>query len=338
MYREYIVQENYNSSLKNNQANNQTSLGGRPSGEACDSPRHMSGGEAVKPRADAALDLKQSANSPTYITSDTGGAGALRRESVPVPVGPANQKSSSFPSLVIYGQSKVKPTWSRRQKRLYKNLSSWISIKKGEGAQILRVDLTSIEGSNYNLTEKLQRLRKLIEKTFHYRIQYFKVETSEGNGVLHMIWAIKHPSPVYISQKWLSDAWKHISGAYIVYICKLATRRQSKKGRQYKFRTIEKHIRDIASYMATQYIADQSAIVRVSWSWWRGDVHIREAFKQFIRLAHIGRYVPGEGLHYLMLPRWKLYHGWTELLLHRLWKAEDRTFILNQEGVMCEYN
>lgn len=242
------------------------------------------------------------------------------------------------PSLVIYGQSRTKSTWTRRQKRLYKNLSSWISVKKGEGAQILRVDLTSIRENNYNLTGKLQKLRRLIEKTFHYRIQYFKVETSEGNGVLHMIWAIKHPAPVYISQQWLSDAWKQISGAYIVYICKLATRRQNKNGRQYKFRTIERHIRDIASYMATQYIADQSAIVRVSWSWWRGDIHLRQAFKDFLRLAHRGRYVPGEGLQYLGLPRWKLYHGWTELLLHRLWSAEDRTFRLKPEGVICEYH
>ena len=46
--------------------------------------------------------------------------------------------------------------------------------------------------------------------------EYCKVRTSEGNGVLHVVYR-----GTYIEQKWLSDVWKELHGAYVVDIRKV---------------------------------------------------------------------------------------------------------------------
>jgi len=172
-----------------------------------------------------------------------------------------NPSSGDSPSLVYIGQSSAFKPWSKRQKRLYQRLLSFEKEALGRGCQLFRVDLTSArEGDNKSLVRGFQELRRRIEKTFGYYIEYFKVETSEGHGVYHMVWAINANRAVWIPQEWLSERWGEIHGAKIVYI------KRMKK---------DKHtVRNVGRYFAVQYLAGQSSFVRMSWSWWRARLAI----------------------------------------------------------------
>ena len=86
------------------------------------------------------------------------------------------------------------------------------------------------------------------------RFEYIKVETEEGvQGVFHVLYFGD-----YIPQKWLSDAWKEITGsAYVVDIraCKDTVKSPKR----------------LARYCVAQYVSGQTAFVRFSWSWgWVG--------------------------------------------------------------------
>lgn len=89
------------------------------------------------------------------------------------------------------------------------------------------------------------------------KLEYLALQTSEGNGVIHLLGVGD-----YIPQKWLSDTWKEIHGAWNVDIRK---ERQTGKGMQF------------ARYMLAQYLKGQKGILRCSCSsnWvypgWRRD-------------------------------------------------------------------
>jgi hypothetical protein len=90
------------------------------------------------------------------------------------------------------------------------------------------------------------------------KIQYCKLETDEGNGVIHALCVGD-----YLPQDWLSKQWQEIHGAWNIDI---RAAKRAGSGSQ-KF----------AAYMLGQYVAGQSGIIRVSCSknWvypgWRED-------------------------------------------------------------------
>jgi len=134
---------------------------------------------------------------------------------------------------------------------------------EGNGYQILRVDLTSANDSNSdNLRKNFRRLRRRVENVFKFDdIEDFVIETSEGNGVLHMVWAWKpkkgfRQRTFYIPHKWLKKEWEKIHGAYRVYV------RQYDKG---SARTRNR----VSGYLVSQYMAKQEGFVRYSYSWRR---------------------------------------------------------------------
>jgi hypothetical protein len=115
-----------------------------------------------------------------------------------------------------------------------------------------------------NLNPHFQTLRKRIERKFMSKVEYFKVKTNEGNGVLHVVYI-----GCRIPQRWLSKAWEEIHNAPIVDI------------REVRCRT-----KQIARYVASQYVAKQeqgfNTYQRMSWSWnwvFRGFVAIWEQLK-----------------------------------------------------------
>jgi hypothetical protein len=174
-----------------------------------------------------------------------------------------NQEKPSFPSLVNIGQS---GTWNRRQRRTFQRLKSWTLYLSCKGYQLLRVDLTSSNerGSEF-LSADFKKLRRRAEKKFKgYKIHFFKVQTFEGNGVLHLVLAVKWNRPIYIAQAWLSEEWASIHGAHRVWIKRM--------------RSKDRDLTRVSRYFSCQYLAGQCSIARVSWSWWRDGLSIARAW------------------------------------------------------------
>jgi hypothetical protein len=110
-----------------------------------------------------------------------------------------------------------------------------------------------------------------VERDLGYKgIETFVVETSEGNGVLHMVWAWLGNREFIVDQKWLSETWENIHGAPIVYI------RWMDRGKD--------SIGRVGRYFALQYLADQrGALVRISWSWKRSRFAIGKAWAFMVK-------------------------------------------------------
>jgi hypothetical protein len=120
------------------------------------------------------------------------------------------------------------------------------------------VDLTTADGGRADLLRKhLQEFRRRIERDLGFKgIEMFIVETTEGNGVLHMVWAWQGGREFIIEQRWLSEQWEKIHGARIVWIPRM--------------RLSKEDIRRVGRYFALQYLSDQrGALKRISWSWKR---------------------------------------------------------------------
>jgi len=98
-----------------------------------------------------------------------------------------------------------------------------------------------------------QVLRKRIGRRFGMCIEYFRLRTSEGNGVLHIVY-----KGGFIPHSWLKNAWNEIWESPIVFI-------QALRG--------EKRL---ARYIVSHYMVGHSGFMRQSWSWgwvFRGFVH-----------------------------------------------------------------
>jgi len=122
-----------------------------------------------------------------------------------------------------------------------------------DGFKVLWVTLTSSPSSSRpRLRKDFQALRKRIEHKFAFGlVEYVCVDTREGHGVLHMLWACKS-SRFFIPQAWLSAQWAEIHGAPVVDV------RAVGKG--------DGDARRLSRYMVTQYCAGQDALVRLSQS------------------------------------------------------------------------
>ncbi len=157
-----------------------------------------------------------------------------------------------------------KQIWTTKQKRCYHRLRSMLCYWEGNGYQILRVDLTSSRESNVeDLRKNFRLLRRKVETTFDFpEIEDFIVETAEGNGVLHMIWAWKakkgfREKPFYIPKQWLSDEWSKLHKAIIVHIAEYDQKSSRSRNR-------------VSAYIVSHYLsAGQGDLVRYSYSWRR---------------------------------------------------------------------
>jgi len=194
--------------------------------------------------------------------------------------------------------------YSRKQKRTFKSLLSWCTYYRGKGFQLFRLDLTSSKISpREKMGENFQLLRRMIERKFKCRVLYFKIETSEGNGVYHMVVAIKSNRAVYIPQKWLSKKWRKLHMAPVVYIKRVSSG--------------HRNLRNIGKYLMEQYLAGQSALLRVSWSWWRSGITFSRAFSDFYceaRNAFLSGCAKGESRFTRIITYGEAMRAWTVLL------------------------
>jgi len=182
------------------------------------------------------------------------------------------QKESS-PSLDInshnYAAQRRTPE-ERKRGRLWHQLQSGIARHKGERLRFLTLtsstdeDVLPLGKAWQRLKDRITRLTpaKLLKGGYIHAndirkyyggqllkplsINYLKVETREGNGVLHVLYYGD-----YIPQQWLSNHWQDLRGAYQVDIRSSSPSRAGGS-------------RGLASYILRQYVADQDALVRYS--------------------------------------------------------------------------
>lgn len=173
------------------------------------------------------------------------------------------------PSLVVYSQSRTCRTWTKKQSRVYNSLMSFFLEVSSRKLQTFRVDLTTADGGiPENLSDDHKELRKRVKRVFGYDIEHYQVITSEGNGVMHGVWAIESKKSAYIPQAWISEQWESIHGAKIVWIERVHGKR---------------HYKNSAQYFASHYLAGQGDLVRHSYSWHKCKISLGRGWSSFKR-------------------------------------------------------
>lgn len=190
----------------------------------------------------------------------------------------AGSGSGGLPVLDSIGQFSALPAntskkrrewvpWDRQQKRAFHRAQSYLTVWSQAGYHALFVTVTTGPGGPADkLSRHFAELLRRIERHFKFPgLEYFKVETSEGNGVVHAVIAWRprdgyRQRPFYIPKWWLHEEWKTIHGAWATSVDKVTMHPGSAKG--------------ISRYIANQYLAGQekngvSALVRMSGSWRR---------------------------------------------------------------------
>jgi hypothetical protein len=242
--------------------------------------------------------------------------------------------ASCSPSLVYNGQESIskspvfKSQWDRQQRRIYSKLQSFTVLKSSEGYQLFRVDLTTGIGGNAGLmSAHALELVKRVGRVFGYSVEYFWVRTAEGHGVMHGVWAVKHEKAVYIPQVWLSSQWEEIHGAHRVWIKRIST-----KG----------HLKNAVRYLVNQYLANQSSIVRCSYSWNKCKVSLGRGWSSFKKIISskcpVLRYERLYGRDVAIrdwLPMRSMITMWQSLLTHGLCIfGDDVIEIVDRDVVM----
>jgi len=201
----------------------------------------------------------------------------------PLPeVNPPSEVSSSVPLLDIFSQSSASVgdppfrksfnPWVPKQKRCFQRLKSFFILVISLGCQLLRVDFTTAPGGSAgDLREHFQELVRRVKRVYGYDVISFVVETREGNGVLHTVWAIKNRGAVWVPHSWLSEQWAIIHGAPIASIKRMGAGKKDGKR--------------VASYFANQYLSGQSGFVRFSYSWRKLGVTLGRSWDIFKREA-----------------------------------------------------
>jgi hypothetical protein len=157
-------------------------------------------------------------------------------------------------------------SYTKKQRRAFHRCISGLLRAKGRLERIRFMTLTSSPQSDRSkLNYHFNLLVKRIEYTFGFKMQYWKVKTNEGYGVLHVLFRVvedklprKRKKGVLISRRrrgfvpysWLSKTWENIHGAKVVEIHEL-------KGK--------KSERDIAYYVVGNYVSKQP-VERMSYS------------------------------------------------------------------------
>jgi hypothetical protein len=147
--------------------------------------------------------------------------------------------------LIEDKQNSSRREWNSKQKRAYHRILSGLKKQAILGKRIRFITLTTANYVDYlKLNAHFQTLRYRINRKFG-KMEYFKVKTNEGNGVLHIVYAGN-----YIPQNWLSQNWAELHGGSCVV----------------DIRALRGSNKQLARYLVSQYVAGQS-FIRNSWSW-----------------------------------------------------------------------
>jgi len=143
-----------------------------------------------------------------------------------------------------------KSRWSPKARRWYQRLLSGVTHHQGNRRRLRVITLTSGPAAlGLDLNDSFQALLKRIRRRWASSgFEYWKLRTSEGLGVLHIIF-----SGPWIPHSWLSRSWEEVHASPIVYIQEL---RQTRK--------------KMISYLMRHYLPahdDGRLYTRMSWSW-----------------------------------------------------------------------
>jgi len=217
-----------------------------------------------------------------------------------------NEQNVPNDDIVFEELPKNQNFWDKKQRRCYQRLLS--GIKKGfyDNERLRFMTLSSpspFAVGNYNdfdgykqelqLSKDFQTLRKRILKAWGFKMEYCRVRTDEGEGVLHLIYKGK-----FIPVEWLRENWEDIHSAPMVDIQEVVGSTSKK----------------VAGYIVSQHLAGQYGYVRMSWSWgWvcRGFV---KKWKEIINV-----YADSKGMKYCI----NLWDSW---LMGSL-VPDDRAFV-----------
>jgi len=131
---------------------------------------------------------------------------------------------------------------------------------------------TARGGDSGRLSDHHKRLRQSVERHLGFSgLEFVQVSTSEGNGVLHIVWAWRGSRSFYVPQAWLSSEWNRIHGAPVVWIAPIGGSRR------------DAHF--TSRYMVTQYCVEQNGFKRLSWSWSRLPFALVSSWETLKRLA-----------------------------------------------------
>jgi hypothetical protein len=149
--------------------------------------------------------------------------------------------------------------WGRKQWRIRRTVIDRLRYWQANGYQCLWVTLTSSPSSpDKRLRADYQVLRKRVGRELGFtEFEYVCVDTREGHGVLHMIWAwkdqnLRKRASFYLPFEWLQEQWKEIHGAFHVNVKRIGG--------------ADKDARRLSRYIVAQYCGGQNALVRLSQS------------------------------------------------------------------------
>jgi hypothetical protein len=155
---------------------------------------------------------------------------------------------------------------NKKQRRAFHRLMSGASLARDLCEFVYFLTLTTASGGDARrLSRDFQVLRKRIEadpKKHHVwgsglgkHLKYWKINTNEGNGVMHIVYR-----GGFLPYKWLSDNWLDIHGAWDLNVQRLES----------------SDPKSVANYLIGGYLCQQS-YERMSWSYdwvFRGFCHV----------------------------------------------------------------
>jgi len=210
--------------------------------------------------------------------------------------------------------------WGPKARRWFQRILSGVTHHTANRRRLRIMTLTTspeARARGLDLNDSFQILRKRLLRRYPVTgFEYWKLRTSEGNGVLHIVY-----SGPFISIAWLKQVWSEIhGGSYIVYLQLL--RGKSKR---------------VVNYLMGHYMTshDNHRIYsRMSWSWgwvfrgfagaWRWTYRTSKTFLQ--ALVSWNRLMRSDNpLLYYKMKRGLLF---TQTLLQKRWEGDTRIVCL----------
>lgn len=150
--------------------------------------------------------------------------------------------------------SSPRAPWSAVNKTRYHRLLAFLEYWESHHFSIIRMDLTTASGGRSELLGvHFEELLARIARREKRKVQYWRLTTREGLGVIHSLLACPGDRSLYVDFDWLVEQWLSIHGASRVYV----KRYQASGGSRER----------VSKYLVSQYIAGQEAGVRLSASY-----------------------------------------------------------------------